>query len=96
MSIVFTIPSQSKVCKFIGEGQDLNIQPEDVGPASFAHNGHASSIVAEANLASTLELVPASEVTVRQASEKGSAKAAGTFSNREMSVPGRPGGKQAF
>ena len=62
VSIQFTIPARRKVCKHIGAGKDLNMLPENVGPATFAHNGHALSIVAEVNLASTLEMIPESEV----------------------------------
>lgn len=62
VSIEFTIPSGGEVCKFVGTGKDLNIPAEEVGPATFAHNGHASSIVAEVNLANTLEMIPESEV----------------------------------
>jgi len=62
VSIEFTIPSGRKVCKLIGIGKDLNIPPEQVGPATFTHDGHASSIVAEVNLANTLELIPESKV----------------------------------
>ena len=61
VSIQFTIPSGRKVCKVVGEGKDLNMLPENVGPATFAHNGHALSIVAEVNLASTMEMIPESE-----------------------------------
>jgi hypothetical protein len=96
VSIRFSIPSESKVCKFIGPGKDLNIPPEDVGPATFAHDGHASSLVAEANLANTLELIPESAVTTRQPSEAGSPRGAETISNRPSSVPSRQAGKQAF
>jgi len=63
VSIQFTILPGRKVCKLIGAGKDLNMLPENVGPATFAHNGHALSIVAEVNLASTLEVIPESEVS---------------------------------
>jgi hypothetical protein len=62
VSIEFTIPSRARVCKFIGKGKDLNIAAKAVGPATFVHDGDASSIVAEVNLANTLELIPESEV----------------------------------
>lgn len=60
VSIQFTIPSGGSVCKFVGPGKDVNMPSDEVGSATFTHNGIAGSIIAEANVvnASTLDIIP--------------------------------------
>jgi hypothetical protein len=58
VSIRFVIPPKAKICKLVGADKDLSIPVEEVGPATFAYKGEATSVVAEVNLAGTLELVP--------------------------------------
>lgn len=62
VAIEFTIPPGRKVCKLIGTGKDLSMPVEEVGPATFAYNGRARSVVCEVNLAGTLEMIPESDV----------------------------------
>lgn len=59
-SVRFTIPAGKSVCKLIGPGKDLNIPIDEIGSATFMHNGRTGSIKANANLVkeSALDLVP--------------------------------------
>jgi hypothetical protein len=59
-SVRFTIPPGQSVCKLVGPGKDVNMRVDDIGSATFVHNGPAGSIKANANLVkeSALDLVP--------------------------------------
>jgi hypothetical protein len=59
-SVRFTIPPGQSVCKLVGPGKDVNIPVDNIGSATFTHNGPAGSIKANANLVkeSALDLVP--------------------------------------
>jgi hypothetical protein len=59
-SVRFTIPAGQSVCKLIGPGKDVNIPVDEIGSATFMHNGRTGSIKANANLVkeSALDLVP--------------------------------------
>ena len=63
-SIQFGIPPGASVCKLVGSGKDVDIPIDEVGSATFRHNGPADSIKADANLVkeSTLDLVPESDI----------------------------------
>ena len=60
VSMKITIPPGRKVCKLVGLGKDLDMPADEVGPATFVHDGHAFSIVADVNLGGTLDLIPES------------------------------------
>jgi hypothetical protein len=59
-SVRFTIRAGQNACKLVGLGKDVNIPVDDIGAATFVHNGAAGSIQANANLVkeSALDLVP--------------------------------------
>jgi hypothetical protein len=59
-SVRFTVPSGQSVCKLVGPGKELNIPVDEIGSATFTHNGPEGSINANANLVkeSALDLVP--------------------------------------
>lgn len=66
VSIRFTIPSGTSVCKFIGPGKDVSMRGDEVGSAILMHNGPVGSITADSILPneSTLDLIAESSVAV--------------------------------
>ena len=60
VSIQVTIPSGGKVCKLVGHGLDVNMQSDEVDSATFATDGPAGSIIADATVvrASTSGVIP--------------------------------------
>jgi hypothetical protein len=64
VSIQFTIPPGRSVCKLVGPGKDVSMPVDQVGSATFKHNGLAGWITADANLVkeSTLDLIPESDI----------------------------------
>jgi len=65
VSVRFTTPSGRRVCKLVGSGKDVDIPADQIGAATFRHDGLAESITADVNLAgeSTLDLIAESEVS---------------------------------
>ena len=65
VSIQFTIPPGRSVYKIVGPGKDISIPVDEVGSATFAHNGPAGSIKADAYLVkeSTLDVIADSPIS---------------------------------
>jgi len=63
-SVRFTIPPGQSVCKQVGLGKDVSIAVDEIGSATFMHDGAAGSIKVNASLAkeSALDLVPDTNV----------------------------------
>jgi hypothetical protein len=59
VSIQFTIPPGRSIYKIVGPGKDISIPVDEVGSATFTHNGPAGSIKADAYLVkeSTLDVI---------------------------------------
>lgn len=59
VSIQFTIPPGGSVYKVVGPGKDVSMPVDDVGSATFVHNGPAGAIRADAYLVkeSTLDVI---------------------------------------
>jgi hypothetical protein len=64
VSVRFTIPPGQSVCKLIGPGKDVSLPVDEIGSATFMHNGPTGSIKADANLVkeSALDLVPETDI----------------------------------
>jgi hypothetical protein len=58
-AVRFTTPFGHSVCKFVGSGRDVDIPVDQIGSATFTHDGLAESITADVNLSreSTLDLI---------------------------------------
>ena len=65
VSIQFTIPPGRSIYKIVGPGKDISIPVDEVGSATFTHNGPAGSIKADAYLVkeSTLDVIADSPVS---------------------------------
>jgi hypothetical protein len=66
VSIQFLIPPGQSVYKVVGPGKDISMPVDEVGSATFVHNGPAGSIKADAYLVkeSTLDVISESQVPV--------------------------------
>jgi len=66
VSIQFTIPPGRSVYKVVGPGKDVSMSVDEVGSATFMHNGPAGSIKADAYLVkeSTLDVIADSPVSI--------------------------------
>jgi hypothetical protein len=66
VSIQFTIPPGHSVYKIVGPGKDVSMSVDEVGSATFMHNGPAGSIKADAYLVkeSTLDVIADSPVSI--------------------------------
>jgi len=66
VSIEFTIPPGKSVYKAVGPGKDIGMPVDDVGSATFVHNGAADSIKADAYLVkeSTLDVIPETAISM--------------------------------
>jgi hypothetical protein len=66
VSIRFTIPPGRSIYKVVGPGKDISMPVDEVGSATFTHNGSADSIKADAYLVkeSTLDLIPDSPISI--------------------------------
>jgi len=66
VSIQFLIPPGQSVYKVVGPGKDISMPVEEVGSATFVHNGPAGSIKADAYLVkeSTLDVIADSPMSV--------------------------------
>jgi hypothetical protein len=68
VSIRFTIPPGRSIYKAVGPGKDVSMPVDEVGSATFTHNGSADSIKADAYLVkeSTLDVIADSPISVNQ------------------------------
>ncbi len=68
VSIQFTIPPGRSIYKVVGPGKDISMPVDEVGSATFTHNGPADSIKADAYLVkeSTLDVIADSPVSISQ------------------------------
>ncbi len=66
VSIRFTIPPGRSIYKVVGPGKDISMPVDEVGSATFTHNGPAESIKADAYLVkeSTLDIIADSPVSM--------------------------------
>jgi len=66
VSIRFTIPPGGSIYKVVGPGKDISMPVDEVGSATFTHNGSADSIKADAYLVkeSTLDVIADSPVSI--------------------------------
>jgi hypothetical protein len=66
VSIRFTIPPGRSIYKVVGPGKDISMPVDEVGSATFTHNGSADSIKADAYLVkeSTLDVIADSPVSM--------------------------------
>jgi hypothetical protein len=65
ISIQFTIPPGRSIYKVVGPGKDISMPVDEVGSATFTHNGPAGSIKADAYLVkeSTLDVIADSPIS---------------------------------
>jgi hypothetical protein len=68
VSIRFTIPPGRSIYKIVGPGKDISMPVDEVGSATFTHNGSADSIKADAYLVkeSTLDVIADSPISINQ------------------------------
>jgi Carboxypeptidase regulatory-like domain len=66
VSIRFTIPPGGSIYKVVGPGKDISMPVDEVGSATFTHNGPADSIKADAYLVkeSTLDVIADSPISI--------------------------------
>ena len=66
VSVRFTIPPGRSIYKVVGPGKDISMPVDEVGSATFTHNGSADSIKADAYLVkeSTLDVIADSPLSV--------------------------------
>ena len=66
VSIRFTIPPGGSIYKVVGPGKDISMPVDEVGSATFTHNGSADSIKADAYLVkeSTLDVIADSPLSI--------------------------------
>jgi len=66
VSIQFTIPPGKSIYKVVGPGKDISMPVDEIGSATFTHNGPAESIKADAYLVkeSTLDVIADSPVSI--------------------------------
>lgn len=66
VSIQFTIPPGLSIYKVVGPGKDISMPVDEVGSATFTHNGPAGSIKADAYLVkeSTLDVIADTPVSI--------------------------------
>jgi tetratricopeptide (TPR) repeat protein len=67
-SLTITIPAKATVCKSVGSGKDVNIPVEYLASTTFAHDGPAGSVEADAYQlnADALEIIPNKSISSRQ------------------------------
>lgn len=68
VSIRFIVPPGKSIYKVVGPGKDISMPVDEVGSATFTHNGPADSIKADAYLVkeSTLDVIADSPVSITQ------------------------------
>ena len=66
VSVRFTIPPGRSIYKVVGPGKDISMPVDEVGSATFTHNGSADSIKADAYLVkeSTLDVIADSPLSI--------------------------------
>ena len=66
VSVRFTIPPGRSIYKVVGPGKDISMPVDEVGSATFTHNGSADSIKADAYLVkeSTLDVIADSPISI--------------------------------
>ena len=66
VSVRFTIPPGRSIYKVVGPGKDISMPVDEVGSATFTHNGSANSIKADAYLVkeSTLDVIADSPLSI--------------------------------
>jgi tetratricopeptide (TPR) repeat protein len=66
-SLTISIPAKATVCKSVGSGKDVNIPVEYLASTTFAHDGPAGSVEADAYQldAGALEIIPNKNVASR-------------------------------
>jgi hypothetical protein len=66
VSVRFTIPPGRSIYKVVGPGRDISMPVDEVGSATFTHNGSADSIKADAYLVkeSTLDVIADSPLSI--------------------------------
>ena len=66
VSIRFIVPPGKSIYKTVGPGKDVNMPVDDVGSATFTHNGSADAIKVDAYLVkeSTLDVIADTEVSL--------------------------------
>jgi hypothetical protein len=66
VSIRFIVPPGKSIYKVVGPGKDISMPVDEVGSATFTHNGSADSIKADAYLVkeSTLDVIADSPVSI--------------------------------
>jgi Tfp pilus assembly protein PilF len=64
LTLRVTVPAHRSVVKVVGPGKDVDLAPESVGSATFAHNGTNWSVKVDAHLlqATTVDVVPGGTV----------------------------------